>query len=223
MKHHTSHVREFTPLHQRLAGEQRARGFTSAYQKAAAQERIAQASFLVHNRTISRDGYAGVSAHFRAQNGLRLLYPEHIQFLRPEEFLEQDGLPLPAYRQRLQFGLYVWRMIWDQLPFAPALPTDEEYLQQARRVQALVGRGLQLETPLDALYVAPDDYCDASGRPLAERKQKKLFRAALRQARAAALQWHDEQVRSAHPLPPRKPGQRRPMGPGRPVIQNPGW
>ncbi|GAC1405677.1 MAG: hypothetical protein NVSMB49_25060 [Ktedonobacteraceae bacterium] len=96
-------------------------------------------------------------------------------------------------------------MIWEHIPDHPPPPSDEVYLEEVRRVQAVVGQGQSLENGLDGVYVAPNDFCDTTGTPLSWKKQRKLFRAALRAACDAAL------LRNASP---RKRGQRRPMQDG---------
>ncbi len=207
-------IKQPTPTYRRIGGQHRAEQFDRTHQRNAANQRVRQETFLPHNQTIAQDGYAAISAYMRAPAGLRLLHPEHIQFLRPEQLGGKDGAPLSPREQRLRFGLYVWRMVWDNLPFAPPMPTDEEYLLQVNRVQALVGRGLPLEAPLDAVFLAPGDLCDGAGVPYAARKQRRLFRAALRTACEAAQHWHEDVLRALkadQQQPPRKLGQRRPM------------
>jgi len=138
----------------------------------------------------------------RAPAGLRLLDPAHIQFLRPEQIAGKQGTPLSPVNQRQQFGVYVWRMVWEHVPDHPPPPTDERYLIELQRVQVLIGRGQPLADPLDGVYAAPNDFQDSEGKPYPWKQQRKLFRAALKAACAAAVQ------RTA---PPRKVGQRRPL------------
>jgi len=176
--------------------------FTPEHQQRAGKGRATQASFLTHNKQIAPDGFAAVSAYMRAPAGLRLLDPAHIQFLRPEQIVGKGGAPLSLENRRLLFGCYVWRMVWEHIPNHPPPPTNEMYLREMNRVQALIGRGQPLEDPLDGVYVAPNDFCNADGLPLSGKKQRKLYRAVLNDACSAALH------RNATP---RTPGKRRPM------------
>jgi len=163
----------------------------------------------------------------RGSTGLKLAMPSQIHFLRPEQLSGPYGAPLTGREQRLLFGLYVWKATFEGLPWPP-LPTDDEFLTEVARVQSIVGRGLPLGNPLDALYVAPNDYCDERGEPWGKTRQRKMFRDALRDARAYAesiapllkevygvpdCQIPDPQMfKSTAPVPRAwKPGQRRPM------------
>jgi len=175
---------------------------TPAHQSHAGKGRATQASFLTHNQQIAPDGFAAMSAYMRAPAGLRLLDPAHIQFLRPEQIAGKQGRPLSPPEKRLQFGVYVWRMVWEHVPSPPPPPTDEEYLYEMQRIQALIGQGQPLSDPLDGVYAAPNDFRDSGGNPFSWKKQRKLFREALKAACAAAV-WRNET--------PRKVGQRRPL------------
>lgn len=46
-----------------------------------------------------------------------------------------------------------------------------------------MGQGLPLLNPLHVVGVAPDDFCNANGRSCGWRNQRRLFRAALLEAR----------------------------------------
>ena len=175
---------------------------TPEHQSEAGKGRAAQTTFLGHNKQIAPDGFAAASAYMRGPFGLRLLDPSHIQFLRPEHLVGKEGKPLSSEAQRLQFGVYVWKTIWEHIPDHPQPPTNEVYLAEMKRVQALIGRGQSLEEPFDAVFIAPNDFCNETSQPYSWKKQRKLFRAALRNACMAALQ---------HNRTPRKLGQRRPM------------
>lgn len=150
--------------------------------------RAQQETFLDHNREIAPDGFAAQSAYMRAFIGLRLLSPEHIQFLRPEDLRGEGGQPLTSETQRLYYGVYVWKSIWGHFPEPPRPPTDSEYLASVVRVQAVVGVGRTLEDPLDGVYLAPNDFCSRRGKPYSHRTQRRMFRSALQAACTTALQ-----------------------------------
>jgi hypothetical protein len=199
--------------------------------------RAAQESHLTHNQTYASDGYWAWSTYtMRGSTGLKLVMPWQIHFLRPERLVGPDGLRLSAREQRLLFGVYVWKATWEGSPWPPP-PTDEEFLAEVARVQSIVGRGLPLAHPLDALYVAPNDYCDEQGEAWGKTRQRKLFRDALRAARAYAEnmapllrevygdhQWLAQPPESsmlsrfADALRAWKPGVRRPMQGPRPQF-----
>lgn len=165
--------------------------------------RAQQPEFQAHNKAIAPDGFAAQSAHMRGPDGLRLLHAEHIQFLRPEELRGKGGQPLTPQMQRVYFGVYVWKSVWGHFPEPPRPPTDEEYLTEVARVQAIVGTGRMFEDPLDGVYLAPNDFCSRHGKPYSKRTQRRMFRAALAAACEAALQCYKTHQR--------KLGQRLPM------------
>src|SRR5438034_3242304 len=86
--------RHFTTAHQRSAGRQRAAQFTRGYQSAAGKKRAAQPSFVLHLQTIAPDGFWSWSAYLRGPSGLRLLSPNQIEFLRPEQLRGPQGISL---------------------------------------------------------------------------------------------------------------------------------
>src|SRR5260370_23404673 len=178
------------PIEQlRAAGRKRAQQFTPEYQHEMGRRRAQQSSFLAHNQHIAPDGLRAQSAYMRAPCGLRLLRPEHIQFLRPEDLLREHGPNerfLSPREQRLYFGLYVLKAIWQDPAPQPLLPTNEQFLATAAPIRDRLNHGLALEHPLDVVYVAPNDFCDESGIPWPSRKQRKLFREALSTGRVPA-------------------------------------
>jgi hypothetical protein len=199
---------------QRAAGRKRAQAFTREYQQEQACKRVAHPSFLAHNRRIAPDGFAAQSAHMRATNGQRLLHARHVQFLRPEELRGPHGRHLSHGQQRLAFGLYVWQTIWEFLAPQPEMPTDEEFLAHVVRIQSRLQHGLPLENALDIVYAAPGDFCDAAGSPWSPRKQRRLFREALRAARVAAeaqIVQSRQEAQAERMQQPHNVGQRRPM------------
>lgn len=137
----------------------------------------------------------------RGPHGLRLLDPAHIVFLRPEDLGGKEGQPLTTREQRLQYGVYLWQAVYQHAPNPPPLPTDEEFLREASRVQQQVARGLPLDHPMDVVYVTPNSFCNAQGEAFAPRKQRKLLRTALQVAK-------NEVKRQQH-LPFERPLRRR--------------
>jgi hypothetical protein len=130
------------PIEQlRKAGRKRAEQFTQAYQQEMGRRRAQQYSFLEHNRQIAPDGFSAQSAYMRGPSGLRLLLPEHIQFLLPEQLRGPGGTHLSYEQQRIYFGLYVWKAIWTGLP-QPEMPTDQEFLTKAATIQRELHQGL---------------------------------------------------------------------------------
>src|SRR5436305_6179904 len=204
----------------RRGGRKRAEAFTSESQSELGRRRAQQLSFLLHNRRIAPDGFSAQSAYMRGPSGLRLLHPEHVQFLLPEQLRGPGGALLTYEQQRIFFGLYVWKAIWDSLAPQPQMPTDQEFLAYAAKIQNGLHHGLDLENPLHVIYAAPNEWCDETGEPWAPRKQRRLFRQALATARAYAealvIEWQ-QQALAERMEQPRQPGQRRPqstsMGP----------
>jgi hypothetical protein len=198
---------------QRAAGRKRAEQFTPEHQIEAGRRRAQQPSFVEHNRQIAPDGYRAQSAYMRAPSGLRLLRPEHVQFLLPEQLVGPNGVPLTYEQQRVFFGLYVWKALWDRLAPQPQPPTDGEFLSYVALVQGRLHGGMPLENPLHVVYAAPNDFCDGAGDPWTARKQRRLFREALSNGRAYAealvIQWQ-QQAQAERAARPHKPGQRRP-------------
>ncbi len=218
--------RQRPPIDQlRAAGRKRAEQFTPQYQIENGRRRAQQSSFLEHNRQIAPDGFRAQSAYMRAPSGLRLLSPEHIQFLLPEQLCGPNGVPLTYEQQRIFFGVYVWKAIWAYLAPQPPMPTDEEFLSYVARIQARLHWGIPLENPLYVVYAAPNDFCDNAGDPWTPRKQRRLFREALstgrQYAETLALQWQ-QQAQAEQSARPRKPGQRRPSGDPGPTFQHRG-
>jgi len=198
----------------RAAGKRRAQQFTRDYQQENGRRRARQATFLTHNRHVAPDGFRAQNAYMRGPSGLRLLSPEHIQFLRPEQLCGPGGKVLSAPEQRLYFGLHVWQAIWRFLAPTPDPPSNEEFLAHAVCVQERLEHGLPLESPLDVIYAAPNDFCDPAGQPWSSRKQRKLFRAALLAGRAAAeaqILQAQQEYHAKRLAQPRKVGQRRPL------------
>jgi hypothetical protein len=151
----------------------------------------------------------------RGPSGLRLLNPEHVQFLLPQQLVGPGGAELSYPQQRIFFGLYVWRAIWEDLAPHPEPPTDQEFLLSVAHVQDRLHAGLPLENPLDVVYAAADDFCDEAGEPWSDRKQRRLFRQALADGQAEAeemvRQWHKE-YQAEREARLRRPGLRRPQG-----------
>lgn len=208
---------------QRAAGRKRAEQFTPEYQIEAGRRRARQDSFLEHNRQIAPDGFRAQSAYMRAPSGLRLLSPEYVQFLLPEQLCGPNGTPLSYEQQRVFFGLYVWKAIWANLAPQPRVPTDEEFLAFVGRVQAQLHCGMTLEHPLHVIYAAANDFCDEMGAPWSSRKQRRLFREALRAGRVSAealvLEWQ-QQGFAERAARPRQAGQRRPSSDQGPTFQH---
>jgi len=206
--------RRIPPIEQlRAAGRARAQQFTPEYQAEMGRRRAQQLSFLEHNRRISPDGFSAQSAYMRGPSGLRLLDPEHVQFLLPEQLRGPGGKLLTYEQQRLFFGLSVWRAIWEDLTPQPERPSDQEFLANAVKIQNGLHHGLALENPLHVIYAAANDFCDETGEPWSPRKQRHLFRKALSEARtyaeALAQEWR-EQAQAERANQPHKLGQRRP-------------
>ena len=210
---------------QRAAGRKRAEQFTPEHQIEAGRRRAQQDSFLEHNRTIAPDGFRAQSAYMRAPSGLRLLSPEHVQFLLPEQLCGPNGLPLTYEQQRLFFGLYVWKAVWNNLAPQPQMPSDEEFLTSVGYVQARLHCGMLLEHPLHVMYAAANDFCDEAGDPWSPRKQRRIFREVLGSARehaeALVIQWQ-QQAQAERASRPRYPGQRRPSSDRGPSFQHHG-
>ncbi len=198
---------------QRAAGRKRAEQFTPEYQIEMGRRRAQQDSFLEHNRTIAPDGFRAQSAYMRAPSGLRLLSPEHVQFLLPEQLCGPNGKPLTYEQQRVFFGLYVWKAVWNNLAPQMQMPSDEEFLTSVGYVQARLHCGQPLEHPLHVIYAAANDFCDETGEPWSPRKQRHMFREALACARQSAealvIAWQ-QQAQAERTSRPRRPGQRRP-------------
>jgi len=228
--------RQFSVEHQRLAGRKRARAFTKQERSLGGKRTATQHRNALHCQVIAPEGFLAWSVQtMRGKTGLRLLKAEQIHFLRLEDMAGKDGARLCDRERRLQFGLYVWVATFDGLVW-PTLPDDGEFLAEVARVQSVVGRGLSLPCPLDALYCAPNDFCDPAGVPWSKRKQRKLFRDALRTARTEAIRIAPMQASAkgsqlslsapppapsvlALPAPARKPGLRRSMNQSRPQYQ----
>ncbi len=210
---------------QRAAGRRRAQQFTPEYQIEAGRRRAQQESFVEHNRQIAPDGFRAQSAYMRAPSGLRLLSPDHVQFLLPEQLYGPNGVPLTYEQQRVFFGLYVWKAIWANLAPQPQMPTDEGFLAEVGRVQAQLHCGMTLEHPLHVIYAAANDFCDEAGEPWSPRRQRRLFRNALRAGRAEAqalvLEWQ-QQAQAERAARPHQPGQRRPSAETSPAFQRRG-
>ncbi len=178
--------RPFTTEERRRGGRKRAQSLSTEERRRGGYTRTAQASHLAHNRRQPSDDYWAWSVcTVRGSTGLKLVLPRQIHFLRPEQLAGPGGHPLSAREQRLLFGVYVWQATWEKLPW-PLPPTDEEFFTEVARVQFIVGRDLPLAHPLNALYIAPNDFCDEGGQPWGKTRQRKLFRDALRWARAYA-------------------------------------
>jgi uncharacterized membrane protein len=210
---------------QRAAGRKRAEQFTPEYQIEAGRRRAQQESFVEHNRQIAPDGFRAQSAYMRAPSGLRLLSPEHVQFLLPEQLYGPNGVPLTYEQQRIFFGLYVWKATWINLAPQPQMPSDEGFLAEVGRVQAQLHCGMPLEHPLQVIYAAANDFCDEAGEPWTPRKQRRLFRQALRKGRDSAealvLEWQ-QQAQAERASRPHQPGQRRPSAQTGPAFQRRG-
>jgi hypothetical protein len=209
----------FSTQHQRQAGRKRAAQFDRSSLSENGKKRATQLSNDIHLQGIAADGFWAQSAYLRGRSGLRLLAPDQVHFLRPEDLVGSGGTRLDPREQRLYFGVLVWQSTWQDLPAKPPMPSDEEYLQQVKRVQSSIGVGIPLEHVLDGVYTAPDDFCDTHGNPWSARKQRKLFRDALRQARAYAMSLSQELKPGAPPAMPGKAGRRRPMQALTPVFQ----
>lgn len=194
----------------RAAGRKRAEDFTSESQSELGRRRAQQASFLEHNQAIASDGFSAWSAYMRGPAGLPLLQPGHIQFLQPQQLRGPCGVQLSYERQRILFGLYVWRAVWDGVAPRPNLPTDESFLIEMDRVQARLQCGFALENPLDVVYAAPDDFCDGTGEPWPFRKQRKLFREAIAAGELAARE-HAARAIAEYVTAEWRLGQRRPQ------------
>jgi len=143
------------------------------YYRGLGKQRAAQPSFLEHNRAIAFEGWEGYSAHFRAAQGLPLLDAQHIQYLRPENLLLQGKQILSSEQQRQVFFSYMWKAIWGHIPpdHRPRPPSQTEYEEACRRVKKCVEQGLPLETPLDAMFLTPNDLRDSRGKPYRETTQ----------------------------------------------------
>jgi hypothetical protein len=229
--------RHFTVEHQRAAGRARAALFTtdqlSAAGRKGAEARMRQDSFYDHLLAIAADGPARQRVEMRAPKGSRLLKAEDVHLVRLADIHGNLGEPWPESKRRLLLARYVWVYIWSGL-HEPARPTQQQFFALAARARARVERGLPLLNPLHVVGVAPDDFCNAVGRPFGWRNQRRLFRAALQQARdyACLLQALDDYfaaleltVRqgpgSAPPPPeprPRAIGRRRPMSTDKPFL-----
>ncbi len=208
---------------QRAAGRKRAEQFTPEYQIEAGRRRAQQDSFVEHNRTIAPDGFRAQSAYMRAPSGLRLLSNEHVQFLLPEQLCGPNGRSLTYEQQRLYFGLYVWKAIWANLAPQPQMPTDDAFLAEVGRTQAQLHCGMPLEHPLQVIYAAANDFCDEAGEPWSNRRQRRLFRDALRAGRTAAealVQEWQQQAQAERATRPHHPGQRRPSAKTDPQFQH---
>jgi len=179
----------FTTEHQRRAGRKRAQMFTKEELSAAgtkgAAVRIAQESFYDHVCSIAPDGPARQRVELRARKGSRLLKPEDVHLVRLEDIQGTLGEPWPLWKKRVLLGRYIWQYIWAGLT-EPPRPTQQEFFCLAARARERVGRGLALLNPLHVVGVAANDFCNADGRAYGWRNQRKLFRAALREARSYA-------------------------------------
>jgi hypothetical protein len=186
-----------TVEHQRAAGRARAVLFTkdqlSAYGRKGAEVRTRQEGFYDHLLTIAPDGPARQRVAMRAPKGSRLLNAEDVHLVRLEDIGGNLGEPWPESKRRLLLARYVWAYIWSGLR-EPARPTQQEFFALAAEARARVGQGLALLNPLHVVGVAPDDFCNADARPYGWRNQRRLFRAALQQARdyACLLQALDD-------------------------------
>lgn len=177
-----------TTADRRKGGRKRIQTMSREDARAGGLSRARQGTFQTHNEDVAPEGFWAQSAYLRAA-GARLLDASQIQFLRPEDLRAGPGEPpFTPTKQRLVFGFFVWQFVWQQARhIEPPLPTDEEYLAKACQVQERLGQGLDLENLLDALWCAPNDFKDESGIPWSARRQRKLFRSALQQARQAVL------------------------------------
>jgi hypothetical protein len=237
-----------TVEHQRAAGRARAALFTkeqlSDYGRKGAEVRMQQDSFYDHLVQIAPDGPARQRVTMRAPKGSRLLKAEDVHLVSLGDIHGNLGESWPESKQRLLLARYVWVYIWSGLR-EPARPTQQKFFALAAAARDRVGQGLALLNPLHVVGVAPDDFCNADGRPYGWRNQRRLFRAALQQARdyACLLQALDayfafvlyrealdayfaeivagavyEETDIAPPPDPRKRvlGRRRPMSTGTP-------
>ena len=248
MKSPPSH---FTVAHQQAAGRARAALFTkdqlSAAGRKGADARMQQEGFYDHLLTIAPDGPARQRVQMRARRGARLLKVADVHLVRLEDIQGNLGEPWPESKCRLLLARYVWVYIWSGLR-EPARPTQQEFSALAVRARARVERGLALLNPLHVVGVAPNDFCNAVGRPYGWRNQRRLFRAALQQARdyACLLEALDDYFafvlyreavdayfstleQTAQPGPyeaippepgPRGLGRRRPMNTGKLYVPN---
>lgn len=186
-----------TVKHQQAAARARAKLFTkeqlSDYGRKGAAVRMQQDGFYDHLCAIAPDGPARQRVQMRAPKGSRLLKAEDVHLLCLEDIQGNLGEPWPESKRRLLLARYVWVYIWSGL-CEPARPTQQEFFVLAARARARVGQKLALLNPLDVVGVAPDDYCNADGRPYGWRNQRRLFRAALLEARdyACLLQALDD-------------------------------
>lgn len=194
----------------RRAGQVRAQTLTFAQRQKGGFKRAAQQDFIQHNQAIAGEGFWSQSATLRAPSN-RLLDHTQIEFLRPEAFrycLLQDGTQhrFSQQEQRLVFGTHVWFLIWRSVEWAaPPMADDAAYLAESDRVRAILGRGESLPTPLDALFITPNDFCDDAGQLLRPENQRKFFRAALRKAHQAALAHAKEILQADRSLRPVQP------------------
>jgi len=228
--------RHLTAEHQRAAGRARAALFTkeqlSAAGRKGAEARMRQDSFYEHVRKIAPDGPARQRVKMRAPKGSRLLKAEDVHLVRLGDIHGDLGDPLPESKRRLLLARYVWAYIWSGLR-EPARPTQKEFFALAARARARVEHGFPLLNPLHVVGVAPDDFCNADARPYGWRNQRRLFRAALQEARdyACLLQALDDYFaaleHAVHQVPgsasppeprPRPIGRRRPMSTGNPYV-----
>jgi hypothetical protein len=173
-----------TTADRRKGGRKRIQTMSKEDARAGGLSRARQGDFQKHNEEVAPEGFWAQSAYLRAA-GARLLDASQIQFLRPEDLRAGPGEPpFTPTKQRLVFGFFVWKFVWQQARhIEPLLPTDEEYLTKACQVKARLGQGLELENVLDALWCAPNDFKDETGNPWSPRRQRKLFRSALQLAR----------------------------------------
>lgn len=182
------------------------------HQRRAGQQRAAQRSFLQHNQRIAPDGPSAVSAYMRAPAGSQLLDPSDVQFLVLADMRKSrdPGCAITEQEQRLLYGWYVWRAVWDGLN-SPAKPDADQFLQRALKASTRTRAGLPLEHPLDIVFVAADDFFGAAGKPLKKDQQRARFRAALARGRQAAQAWSAQIAREraqASRTQPRQVGRR---------------
>jgi hypothetical protein len=178
--------RHLTVEHQRAAGRARAALFTtdqlSAYGRKGGEARMRQDTFYDHVRAIAPDGPARQRVEMRAPKGSRLLKPEDVHLVRLADIHGDLGETWPESKRRLLLARYVWVYVWSGLR-EPPRPTQQQFFALVAQARARVGQGLPLLNPLHVVGVAPDDFCNAVGRPYGWRNQRRLFRAALLEAR----------------------------------------
>ncbi len=159
--------------------------FDQQHQQRAARARTQSEDFREHNRRIASDSVARQRVKLRLIKGSPLLMAADVHQVCLGDIRGHLGAELSEEKRRVLLGRFVWTYIWEGLSVRPKLCL-QDFLVLANRARGYVSQGLPLPHPLWVVGVAPEDFRRRSGMPLPKDRPKKLFRAALFEARRHA-------------------------------------